>query len=117
MSKEECHEKEDVNMILNHSNIASMYIKNYNIEILRKEEPMDNLNCVVERITYQNNENGYTVLKCASKSQHDLITVVGIMPDTHVGSVLALQGFWKVDAKYGRQFCVEKFEETLPATE
>lgn len=116
MSKEECHEKEDVNMILNHSNIASMYIKNYNIEILRKEEPMDNLNCVVERITYQNNENGYTVLKCASKSQHDLITVVGIMPDTHVGSVLALQGFWKVDAKYGRQFCVEKFEETLPAT-
>ena len=38
------------------------------------------------------------------------------MPDTHVGSVLSLEGFWKVDAKYGRQFSVEKFEETLPAT-
>ena len=38
------------------------------------------------------------------------------MPDTHVGSVLALEGFWKMDAKYGRQFSVEKFEETLPAT-
>lgn len=38
------------------------------------------------------------------------------MPDTHVGSVLSLEGFWKMDAKYGRQFCTERFEETLPAT-
>lgn len=77
---------------------------------------MDYLRCVVERITYQNAENGYTVLKCAVKNAQDLVTVVGVMPDTHVGSVLALEGFWKVDAKYGRQFSVEKFEETLPAT-
>lgn len=77
---------------------------------------MDHLRCVVERITYQNADNGYTVLKCAVKNAQDLVTVVGIMPDTHVGSVLALEGFWKVDAKYGRQFSVEKFEETLPAT-
>ncbi len=77
---------------------------------------MDHLRCVVERITYQNADNGYTVLKCAVKNAQDLVTVVGIMPDTHVGSVLALEGVWKVDAKYGRQFSVEKFEETLPAT-
>ena len=77
---------------------------------------MDHLRCVVERITYQNADNGYTVLKCAVKSAQDLVTVVGIMPETRVGSVLALEGFWKVDAKYGRQFSVEKFEETLPAT-
>lgn len=79
-------------------------------------ETMGHLRCVVERITYQNEENGYTVLKCAVKNYHDLVTVVGIMPDTHVGSVLSLDGFWKVDAKYGKQFSVEKFEETLPAT-
>ena len=77
---------------------------------------MEYLRCVVERITYQNAENGYTVLKCAVKNYKDLVTVVGTMPDTHVGSVLSLEGFWKVDAKYGRQFSVEKFEETLPAT-
>lgn len=77
---------------------------------------MDHLRCVVERITYQNADNGYMVLKCAVKNAQDLVTVVGIMPDTHVGSVLALEGVWKVDAKYGRQFSVEKFEETLPAT-
>lgn len=77
---------------------------------------MDHLRCVVERITYQNPENGYTVLKCAIKNYSDLVTVVGNIPDTHVGSVLSLEGFWKMAPKYGRQFSVEKFEETLPAT-
>ncbi len=77
---------------------------------------MEHLRCVVERITYQNTENGYTVLKCAVKNYSDLVAVVGTMPDTHVGSVLSLEGTWKVDAKYGRQFSVEHFEETLPAT-
>ena len=65
---------------------------------------MEHLRCVVERITYQNTENGYTVLKCAVKNYNDLVTVVGTMPDTHVGSVLSLDGMWKMDAKYGRQF-------------
>ena len=77
---------------------------------------MEHLRCVVERITYQNADNGYTVLKCAVKNYSDLVTVVGTMPDTHVGSVLSLEGMWKMDARYGRQFSVEKFEETLPAT-
>ena len=77
---------------------------------------MEHLRCVVERITYQNENNGYTVLKCAVKDYSDLVTVVGAMPDTHVGSVLSLEGMWKVDVRYGRQFSVEKFEETLPAT-
>lgn len=77
---------------------------------------MEHLRCVVERITYQNTENGYTVLKCAVKNYSDLVTVVGNVPDIHVGSVLSLKGFWRMAPKYGRQFSVEKFEETLPAT-
>ena len=77
---------------------------------------MEHLRCVVERITYQNAENGYSVIKCRAKAFSDLVTVVGTMPDVHVGSVLYLGGQWRVDAKYGRQFCMETFEETLPAT-
>ena len=77
---------------------------------------MESLRCVVERITYQNEENGYTVIKCRAAGERDLVTVVGTMPETHVGSVLVLQGSWKMDAKYGRQFCAEKYEEALPAT-
>lgn len=77
---------------------------------------MDRLRCVVERITYQNEQNGYSIIKCAAKGYTDLVTVVGTMPETHVGSVLTLTGTWRVDKKYGRQFSVETFEETLPAT-
>ena len=38
------------------------------------------------------------------------------MPDVHVGTVLALTGTWRIDARYGKQFIIETFEETLPAT-
>lgn len=77
---------------------------------------MEYLRCVVERITYQSEETGYAVLKCKAKNYNDLVTVVGTMPDAHAGTVLSLEGFWKVDSRYGRQFFVEKWEETLPAT-
>ena len=77
---------------------------------------MERLRCVVERITFQNETNGYAVIKCRAKGYNDLVTVVGSMPEVHVGSVLEMTGNWKVDARYGRQFCMESFEETLPAT-
>ena len=77
---------------------------------------MEKLRCVVERITYQNEQNGYSVIKCKAKGYSDLVTVVGAMPEVHVGAVLLLSGEWRMDAKYGRQFSIESFEETLPAT-
>ena len=77
---------------------------------------MEHLRCVVERITFQNPENGYSVIRCRAGGYPELVTVVGTMPDVHVGSVLSLDGYWKVDPKYGRQFSVSSFEETLPAT-
>ncbi len=81
---------------------------------LDHQQSMEKLRCVVQRITYQS--EGYSVLKCAAKGYQDLVTVVGTMPDTHVGSVLNLSGRWIIDRKYGRQFQVYAFEETLPAT-
>lgn len=77
---------------------------------------MQKIRCVVERITYQNPENGYSVLKCRVKDYSDLVPVVGNMIDANVGSVLIVEGSWKVDARYGRQFAAENWEETLPAT-
>ncbi len=76
--------------------------------------PLEHLRCVVERITYQS--DGYSVLKCAAKGFQEPVTVVGMMPDPHVGSVLTLGGRWRIDSRYGRQFQVVTFEETLPAT-
>ena len=33
-----------------------------------------------------------------------------------MGTHLSPSGRWKMDSRYGRQFSVEKFEKTLPAT-
>ncbi len=77
---------------------------------------MQKIRCVVERITYQNPENGYSVLKCRVKDYSELVSVIGNMIDANVGSVLICDGNWKIDAKYGRQFVAENWEETLPAT-
>ena len=74
------------------------------------------IRCVVERITYQNPENGYTVLKTRVKGYRELVPVTGNLLDVNVGSVLLIEGNWKIDARYGRQFIAEKWEETMPAT-
>lgn len=81
---------------------------------MEQSKPAERLRCVVERITYQS--DGYSVLKCAARGFPELVTVVGTMPETHAGSVLILGGQWKIDSRYGRQFVVSSFEETLPAT-
>lgn len=77
---------------------------------------MIKIRCVVERITYQNPENGYSVLKVRMKGYDDLIPLVGNLLDANVGSVLLVDGEWKIDKKYGRQFMAQKWEETMPAT-
>ena len=77
---------------------------------------MIKIRCVVERITYQNPENGYSVLKVRVKGYDDLVPLVGNLLDVNVGSVLLVDGDWKVDKKYGRQFMAQTWEETMPAT-
>ena len=77
---------------------------------------MIKLRCVVEHITYQNPENGWSVMKVNVKGYKDLVTVTGSLLDVPVGSVLLCEGNWKVDARYGQQFIVESWQEVMPAT-
>ncbi len=77
---------------------------------------MIKIRCVVEHITYQNAENGYSIMKVNVKGYKDLVTIVGSLLDVPVGSVLLCDGDWKVDKKYGTQFIVQYYEEVMPAT-
>lgn len=77
---------------------------------------MQKLRCVVERITYQNPENGYSVMKVKVKDYSDLVTLVGNLLEVPIGSVLLCEGVWKVDKRYGSQFVAETWEEVMPAT-
>jgi exodeoxyribonuclease V alpha subunit len=77
---------------------------------------MEYLKGVVERITFENEENGFCVIKIKSRGIQDLVTVVGSLAAINVGSVVSLYGEWKYDSKYGKQFLAVQYRETLPAT-
>ncbi|MEY8607270.1 ATP-dependent RecD-like DNA helicase [Bacteroides acidifaciens] len=77
---------------------------------------MKKLRCVVEHITYQNPENGWSVMKVNVKGYKDLVTLTGSLLDVPVGSVLLCEGDWRVDARYGQQFVVDSWTEVMPAT-
>ena len=77
---------------------------------------MENLRGVVERITYENEETGYSVIKIKCKGYMDLVTVVGSMATVNVGAVVTMKGFWTSNPKYGRQFEAKEWEEALPAS-
>lgn len=87
----------------------------------------DQISGSVERITYYNEENGYTVLRLRPDSrgmlpfkyasgQKELITVVGHLPEVNPGEWLKLVGQWVSHAKHGRQFQVELCEKSVPAS-
>ncbi|HZM83363.1 MAG TPA: ATP-dependent RecD-like DNA helicase [Candidatus Limnocylindrales bacterium] len=72
---------------------------------------------VLERITYANEETGYTIARLATeRSGSDLLTVVGSLLGAQVGESLRLTGRWTSHPRYGRQFEVESYTTVLPAT-
>ncbi|MGI6526770.1 MAG: ATP-dependent RecD-like DNA helicase [Caldicoprobacterales bacterium] len=86
------------------------------VKVVGNMQANQSISGVIERITYVNQENGYTVAKLKSRGYFDLITIVGSLPSVNVGAIVSLKGEWKVDSKYGRQFVVSTYEEKLPAT-
>jgi exodeoxyribonuclease V alpha subunit len=77
---------------------------------------MDTLEGTVERITYFNPDNGYSVIRLKPARGADLVTLVGNLPELTPGEHVRLQGQWTSHSEYGRQFKVDKCEQTLPAT-
>src|SRR3954452_21436159 len=75
------------------------------------------LEAVLERITYSNEETGYTIARVATeRSGSELLTVVGPLLGAQVGESLRLTGRWGSHPRYGRQFEVWSYTTVLPAT-
>jgi exodeoxyribonuclease V alpha subunit len=75
------------------------------------------LEAVLERVTYANEETGYTIARVAAdRSGPDLLTVVGPLAGAQVGESLRLTGRWTSHPRYGRQFEVRSYSTVLPAT-
>ena len=72
---------------------------------------------VLERITYSNEETGYTVARVdTGRGANDLLTVVGALLGAQPGESLRLHGRWGSHPQYGKQFTVENYTTVLPAT-
>lgn len=76
----------------------------------------DSVEGVLERITYHNEESGYTVARLAVEGARDLMTVVGNFPNPVVGEQLVCEGHWTAHREYGRQFNVDRYQTSKPAT-
>ena len=79
-------------------------------------EELNRIEGSVEAVIYQNEENGYTVLRVDAGDQGG-ITVVGCMPGIAPGESIAVRGRWMRHASYGEQFKAELVERRMPAGE
>jgi exodeoxyribonuclease V alpha subunit len=84
---------------------------------------VEKLSGSIERITFYNPENGYTVLRLlpdepqgAAEDRQGLVTVTGNLPELAPGEYLKMHGDWMDHPRHGRQFKVETIEQAYPAT-
>jgi len=70
----------------------------------------------IERITYTNEENGYSVVKLKVYGQKDLVNAVGSMMAPTPGEILELKGEWSSHPKFGEQFKITHYKTEVPAT-
>ena len=70
----------------------------------------------VERITFTNEDNGYSIAKIKVPGRRDLVTVVGRIFAPTPGEILRMQGEWANHPQYGEQFKVTQYQAVVPAT-
>ncbi len=77
---------------------------------------MHTLEGALERITYQSEEDGYTVARLTPKGRNYQVTVVGKLVGVRPGETLLLEGEWQEHRDHGRQFAVTSYTSLMPAT-
>src|SRR5262245_20774211 len=76
----------------------------------------ESLSGVIERITFQNPENGFAVLRVQVRGRRDLVTVVGHLPNVVAGEYVEGTGAWVNDREHGLQFKADELRTTPPHT-
>ncbi len=78
---------------------------------------MEKLIGIIQRITYHNKENGWTVLKVSPIDRpHELKTVTVHQANVFAGATMEFEGEWVQHAKYGEQFKTQNTFERKPAS-
>lgn len=74
------------------------------------------LNGQIERITFTNEETGYTIAKVKVRGRRELVTVVGMLMSPMPGEILDMKGEWTSHPQFGEQFKVAEYRTKVPAT-
>lgn len=78
---------------------------------------MEALKGVLERIVYENEENGYVIARFSCREYGpEVLTVIGNLMSASPGENLLLKGDWVNHPRYGRQFRILEYKTILPAT-
>jgi exodeoxyribonuclease V alpha subunit len=75
----------------------------------------ESLKGIVERITFFNQETGFTVAKLACRHRAELVCAVGIFPAVQPGESVACEGRWHCHPQHGMQFIVQSARIEAPA--
>jgi exodeoxyribonuclease V alpha subunit len=70
----------------------------------------------IDRITYSNEETGYTVAKLKVRGYHDPVIAVGYIMAPAPGEILLVNGNWTNHPRFGRQFKIKDHRIKVPAT-
>ena len=70
----------------------------------------------IDRLTYYNPENGYTIARLVVEGQRERIAIVGTLASIQEGESVEVEGVWTNHPKYGKQFKVEHYKAVYPST-
>ncbi len=71
---------------------------------------------LVERVTYQNAENGFCVLRVKARGHRDVVTVVGHAATISAGEWVTATGNWVNDRTHGQQFKARFLKTSAPTS-
>src|SRR5580658_5599546 len=71
---------------------------------------------LVERVTYQNAENGFCVIRVKARGHRDLVTVVGHAAVISAGEWITASGDWTDDRTHGQQFKARFLKTSAPTS-
>jgi exodeoxyribonuclease V alpha subunit len=71
---------------------------------------------LVERVTYQNAENGFCVMRMKARGHRDLVTVVGHAAVISAGEWITASGDWTNDRTHGQQFKARFLKTSAPTS-
>ena len=70
----------------------------------------------IDRITYHNPENGFTIARLVTEPGGEPLTIVGAIAALKEGETVQVLGSWVSHARYGRQFRVDEVKPVRPGT-